>query len=391
MVARNRFDVIVVGGGVMGCSIAYNLLNDELGGTVAILEKDPTYEFSTTTLSVGGVRQQFSTEINIRIGLFSIERFERFDEEMAVEGEPAYAEFRQRGYLFLGDQTNWEAMQRHHQLQRRLGAQVELIIPEQVRDIVPDLNVEGLLGASWGPRAGYTDPYGVLQGYLRKARHLGAHYIHAEVAEILREGSRVTGVCTTAGDLLQGGTVVIAAGPWAAQVAATAGVELPVDPVPRMVYCFDPAEKFDYDLPLVIDPEDLYFRHESGKQILTGKARPEEPGFRFDWDKEYFMNDLWPRLARWVISFERLKLIRGWAGLYEVCRWDQNALLGAYPGVEGLYVAAGFSGHGLQQAPAVGKGLSELIRLGRYEGIDLSPLAVDRLFEGRKVLEEGVV
>ncbi len=308
-----------------------------------------------------------------------------------MDDEPAHAEFRRRGYLFLADDTNWEALQRHYPLQRSLGADVELLAPEEVLQVVPHLNVEGLQGASWGRGAGYMDPYGVLQGYLRKARSLGAHYIHAKVVKILHMGNRVVGVQTSQGEVLEGTAVVIAAGPWAAEVAATAGVELPVDPLPRMAYCFDPAEKFDYDLPLVIGPEDLWFRHESGKQILSGKSRPEEPGFRFEWDKEYFLEDVWPSLARWVPSFERLKLIRGWAGLYAFCRLDQNALLGAYPDMEGLFVAVGFSGHGLQQAPAVGKGLSELIRSGRYETIDLSPLNVDRIFTGKRVLEEGVV
>lgn len=388
---RRSFDVLIVGGGVMGCSIAYHLLKDGLDGEIAILERDPTYEFATTPRSAGGVRQQFSTEINIRIGLFSLERFERFDEEMEVDGEPAHAEFRQRGYLFLADHGNWEALQRQYQLQRSLGAQVELLSPEKVLDIVPDLNVEGLKGASWGPKAGYTDPYGVLQGYLRKARSLGATYIHAEVVELLRRESRLWGVRTGDGQVVEAGCVVLAAGAWAGELAAKGGIEIPVEPHPRMAYCFDPAEKFNYDLPLVIDPKDLYFRHESGRQVLTGKSRPERPGFRFQWDREFFMEEIWPGLYRWMPVWERLRLIRGWAGLYEMCTWDKNALLGAYPGLEGLFVAVGFSGHGLQQAPAVGQGLSELIRTGSYQSLDLSPLDVGRIFTGRKVMEEGVV
>jgi FAD-dependent oxidoreductase domain-containing protein 1 len=385
------YDILIVGGGVIGSSIAYHLLKDALAGTVAIFEKDPSYEYATTSRSVGGVRQQFSTIVNILIGLYSIKIFEQFDEEMEIDGEKAHAEFRPRGYLFLGEDANWESLKRQYGLQRSLGVEVELLSPEAVRQILPHLNIRGLHGASWGRRAGYLDPYGVLQGYLRKARSLGAVYIPAQVVEISRQGDRVIGVRTAQGELVEGRAVVIAAGPWASEVGAMAGVELPVDPVPRMVYCFDPAEKFNYDLPLVIDPEGLYFRHESGKQILTGKSRPEAPGIRFDWDRQYFEDDLWPRLVRWVPSFERLKLMRGWTGHYAVCRLDQNALLGAYPGIEGLYVAVGFSGHGLQQAPAVGKGMSELITTGRYDSIDLSPLGVDRIFTGRRVLEEGVV
>ena len=231
----------------------------------------------------------------------------------------------------------------------------------------------------------------MLQGYRRKAKSLGAEFIHGKVVRIVRNGDRVTGLVTEKGETYEGSALVITAGAWAAEIGATADLEIPVDPVPRMAYCFDPAEKFDYDLPLVIAPNDLYFRHESGKHILTGKARPEKPGYRFDWDRDYFYNELWPELAQLVPSFETLKLLRGWAGLYAVCRLDENALIGAYPGVEGLYLATGFSGHGLQQSPAVGKGLSELIRLGRYETIDLSPLGADRIASDRRIFEEGIV
>ncbi len=388
---RTALDVLIVGGGVMGASIAYHLLRDGIDGTVGLLERDPTYELATTPRSAGGIRQQFSAEINIRIGLFSLERFQQFDQEMQVDGEPAHAEFRQRGYLFLADHRNWESIQRQHEIQKGLGVQVELLKPSEILEIVPDLKVEGLLGASWGPKAGYTDPYGVLQGYLRKARSLGVRYIKADVVELLRRGSRMVGVKTRDGRILEAGCVVLAAGAWSGDLAFTAGLEIPVEPHPRMAYCFDPAEKFDYHLPLVIDPEELYFRHESGKKILTGKSREEKPGYRFDWDRDFFVNEIWPSLFRWVEAFERVKLLRGWAGLYEMCTWDRNGLLGNYPGLEGFFVATGFSGHGLQQAPAVGQGLSELIRTGKYESLDLSPLDVGRIFRGEKILEEGVV
>jgi glycine/D-amino acid oxidase-like deaminating enzyme len=268
--------------------------------------------------------------------------------------------------------------------------EVDLLTPEEVKDMLPHLNVEGLLGGSYGRRAGYLDAYGLLRGYQRKAKSLGANYIHAEVVEILRQKNRVHGVRTLKGDVLEGVSVVIAAGPWAAEVGAMAGVELPVAPTPQMAFCFDPAEKFDYELPFTFHPHGQWFRHESGKQVVTGKDRNETPGFRFDWDRQYFEEELWPRLAHLVPSFERLKLMRGWGGLYAVNKLDHNALLGAYPGLDGLYVAGGFSGHGLMQSPAAGKGMSELIRTGQYETIDLSPLGLDRIFTERRVLEEAV-
>jgi len=383
-------DIIIIGGGVMGSSIAYHLCSDGFDGTVAVLEKDPTYEYASSALSAGGVRQQFSTKVNIDIGLYGIDAIERFDEEMAVKGEKANAELRKVGYLFLGAENNWESLKTQHELQKSLGIAVNLLSPEDIKELFPDMNVANVLGGSYGTRAGYTDPYGILQGYLRKAKSLGAHYLHDEVTEILRRGDRICGIKTAKGDRMEGQAVVIASGPWAAEVGAMAGAELPVEPSPKMVFHFDPAVKFDYTPPFFFSPHGHWCRPETGHQFISGKDSEVEPGFRFDWERKYFGETVWPELARLVPSFERLKLVGGWGGLYAVNRLDHNALLGAYPGIEGLYVAAGFSGHGLMQSPAVGKGLSELIRTGRYETIDLSPLSADRIFTGRRVIEEAV-
>jgi glycine/D-amino acid oxidase-like deaminating enzyme len=287
--AQKAYDILIVGGGVIGSSIAYHLLNDGLDCTVAVLEKDPSYEFASTPRSMGGIRQQFSTEINIRIGLYGIEVIEHFDDEMAVDGEPAHADYHPRGYLFLADENNWETIRKQYRLQRSLGVEVDLLTPEEVKDMLPHMNVEGLQGGSYGRRAGYLDAYGLLRGYQRKAKSLGANYIHEEVVEILRQKDRVVGVRTSKGDVLEGASVVIAAGPWAAEVGAMAGVELPVAPTPQMAFCFDPAEKFDYELPFTFHPHGQWFRHESGKQVVTGKDRNETPGFRFDWDRQYHL------------------------------------------------------------------------------------------------------
>jgi glycine/D-amino acid oxidase-like deaminating enzyme len=390
---RSRtFDVIIIGGGIMGSSIAYHLANDGFPGRIVVFEKDPTYEFSSTTLSAGGVRQQFSTEVNIRISTYSIDFYENFDEIMTVDGEKAYSEFRQRGYLFLANEKKWPLIEKHSRFQKSMGAAVELLSIEEALKIVPNLNPEGLVGASFGRKGGYLDPYGTLQGFIRKARSLGVRYIYEEVTGVLKEGSRVTGVTVRNGDKYSGAVVVNVAGPWAAEVGRMAGVDLPLDPVRRMIFVFQPSEIFRYDLPLVIDVSGLYFRHETGKIIMTGMSILEEPpGFNFKVDNSFFNQTMWPILADRVSVFDRLKLIKGWAGLYEVNRLDSNALLGKHPGLEGFYMAIGFSGHGFQQAPAVGKAMSELIRLGRYETIDVSPLDYKRVHTGKLVIEEEVV
>ena len=389
---QQTFDILIIGGGIMGSSIAYHLKKDGFEGTVAVFEKDSTYEFSSTTLSAGGVREQFSTEVNIRISQYSIDFYEKFDEAMAVNGEKAHAEFRQRGYLFLVSETNWPLIEKNYHFQKRLGANVNLLSVEEALKIIPHLNPKGFVGASFGRKDGYLDPYGTLQGFIKKARSMGVRYVHDEVTGVLKEGSMVNGVTTRKGDKYTGAVIVNAAGPWAAEVGKMAGVDLPVDPVRRMVFVFQPSEIFNYDLPLVIDVTGLYFRHETGKVIMAGKSILDEPpGFNFKVDNAFFNQTMWPILADRIPVFDRLKLIKGWSGLYEINRLDSNALLGEYPGLKGFYMAIGFSGHGFQQAPAVGKAMSELIRLGRYETIDVSPLNYERVISGKLVIEEEVV
>lgn len=389
---QQTFDILIIGGGIMGSSIAYHLKKDGFEGTVAVFEKDSTYEFSSTTLSAGGVREQFSTEVNIRISQYSIDFYEKFDEAMAVNGEKAHAEFRQRGYLFLASETNWPLIEKNYHFQKRLGANVNLLSVEEALKIIPHLNPKGLVGASFGLKDGYLDPYGTLQGFIKKARNLGVRYVNDEITGILKDRSQVNGVTTRKGDKYTGAVIVNAAGPWAAEVGKMAGVDLPVDPVRRMVFVFQPSEIFNYDLPLVIDVTGLYFRHETGKVIMAGKSILDEPpGFNFKVDNAFFNQTMWPILADRIPVFDRLKLIKGWSGLYEINRLDSNALLGEYPGLKGFYMAIGFSGHGFQQAPAVGKAMSELIRLGRYETIDVSPLNYERVISGKLVIEEEVV
>jgi len=389
---KRTFDIIIVGGGVMGASIAYNLANDGFSGQIAVFEKDPNYERSSTTLSVGGIRRQFGTEVNVRLSQYSLSVYREFGERMEVGGERPEIDFKPRGYLFLGNERNWPLLVKHQDFQKSLGVETQLLNTAETLRIIPDLNPEGIVGSSFSSEDGYMDPYSVLQGYVKKAKCLGVQYIYQEVVAILKKGDRVEGIHTKDGTTYLSSCIVNAAGPYAGEVGRMAGVEIPVFPVRRLVYLFKPPRLFEYDLPLVIDTTGVYFLHESGRNILTGKSRLEEPpGFNYTWDRHYFNEVIWPEIAFRIPLFNELKLIRGWAGLYEINQWDHNAIIGEHPEVRGFYMAVGFSGHGFQQAPAVGKALSEWIRLGRYETIDVSPLGYERILEGRKVLEEEVI
>jgi FAD-dependent oxidoreductase domain-containing protein 1 len=392
-VVKKVYDVVVVGGGIMGSSISYNLANDGFDGSILVIEKDPTYEFASTTLSAGGIREQFSLPENIKISQYGLGIFERFDEIMDLNGDPAHADFKQNGYLFLGNEKNWPLIKKHCEIQKGLDAQVSLLSPDELTRLIPHLNINDLLGGSFGSRAGYLDPYGALQGFIRKGKQLGVEYLHEEVTGIQVRGDKIQGVVTDKDNSIGCKIVVNAAGPHASVVGKMAGVDLPVEPVRKMAYVFDPQTKFSYDLPLVIDTDGLlYFRHETGKTILTGKTIPDErPGLNFEWDRDYFMDVLWPQAAQRVPAFETAKLIRGWAGHYAMNLLDGNAIVGRLGQIEDFYGAVGFSGHGLQQSPGIGKCLSELIQFGRYRTIDISRLSFDRFSTGTLVFEEAMV
>ena len=387
------YDIVIIGGGIIGSSISYNLMNDGFDGSILVIEKDPTYQFASTTLSAGGVREQFSLPENIRISQYSIGIFENFDDLMEVEGEKAHAEFKQHGYLFLANEKNWPMIQKSYETQSGLGARVSLLSVDEIKKLSPHIKTDDLVGGAFGSRDGSLDPYGAMQGYIRKGKKLGVEYLYEEVTGIEVRRKSVEAVTTDKDKHIPCGMVVNAAGPSASIVGKMAGIELPVDPVRKMAYVFDPKIKFDYDLPLVIDTDGLlYFRHESGKTILTGKSNPDEPvGFNFEWDRDYYMDVIWPQVAERVPAFDTAKLIRGWAGHYAMNRLDGNAIVGPLGDVEGLYGAVGFSGHGLQQAPAIGKCLSEFIQFGQYQTIDLSRFSYERFTTGKLVFEEEMV
>jgi glycine/D-amino acid oxidase-like deaminating enzyme len=276
-------------------------------------------------------------------------------------------------------------------LQRSLGCRVDWFSPQEIKAHFPLYNVAGLAGATFGPDDGHFDAHAFLMGYRSKARSLGAAYLHDEVVAIETSGDRVGGVQLKSGKQMTAKFVVNCAGAWAAEIARSAGIDLPVQPVKRQVFALDTKVKPANPLPLTVLPSGLYFRSETGGLILLGKSMEEDPvGFDFSWDDKRFMDLLWPELADFVPAFDTLKLIRGWAGLYAVNTLDGNAILGEWPELKGLFLANGFSGHGLQQGPAVGRYLAELIT-GRTPTLDLSKFSPERILERRPLSESGLV
>ncbi len=375
----------------MGASVAFHLAAADSALRIAVVERDPAYEHASSSLSLANVRIQFSLRENIQISLYTLEVFETFEKDMAVDGEGPKVMFRPEGNLFLVDEASREIFGRALELQRQLGCDVQWWEPATVKERYPLYRPEGVVGATFGPGDGHFDAQAVLMGYRAKARFLGAEFVKDEVTAVEHHDGRATGVRLASGTRLAAGCVVNCAGAWAADLAATAGVRIPVVPVKRQVFIVDTAVKPEGPLPLTILPSGLYFRTETGGLILVGKSMHEDPvGYNFSYDQRRFFDVLWLELATFVPDFERLRLVRGWAGLYAVNTLDNNAILGPWPELKDFFLVNGFSGHGLQQAPAVGRYISELI-LGKPPVLDLSIFSPRRILENRPIEEVGIV
>jgi sarcosine oxidase len=390
------YDVLIIGGGVIGSSIAY-FLSAESGSEglrVCVVEPDPTYARSSTALSVGGIRQQFSTPENIALSLFSAGFLREASRILAVQGEEPELGFQEEGYLFLATTFGLPVLERNQAKQTALGADIALLSPESLRARFPWLEISDLAGGSLGLRGeGWLDPYSLLQAFRGKARSQGVAYLQDRVVGISSAKGHIHEVTLEKTGLVKVGLAVNAAGPRAAEVAHLAGVpDLPVRPRKRFVYRIQTPADLP-GCPLVIDPSGVYFRPE-GAGFLCGVSPPEDRDpDALDLDMEYdlFQDLVWPTLAHRVPAFDSLRLGPSWAGHYAFNPLDQNAILGPHPDVQNLFLASGFSGHGLQQAPGIGRALSELILYGEYRTLDLRRFGFHRFAEGTLVHEENVV
>lgn len=384
----NNYDVILIGGGVMGCATAYHLFKLDPTLNVAILEKDPTYERASTPLSDGNTRIQFNIKENIQMSQYGLEVLKSFAEEMEVDGEKPDVAFRQQGNLFVLDEASKDESHEGMLLQRSLGCEVEWLTPEGVQKYFPLYNLKGCVAGTFGPHDGTMSPMAVLNGYRKKAIFLGAKYIQAEVAEIVRDGDRVAGVRLMSSESLHSGIVMNAAGAWAAPLAKSAGVDLPVVPTKRQVTIVETNYRGEHVLPCLFLPSGLYVIHEGEGLFMVGKSFADDHiGMDdFTWERKTFEEKVWHELVEYIPEFDRLKILRGWAGLYEVNTLDGNAILGESSQVKGFYFANGFSGHGFQQCHAVGRYTAELM-LNKPPTLDLSIFSVDRIAANKPVFE----
>lgn len=377
-------ETVVIGGGVMGASTAYHLAARGQKDVV-LLEKDAFFGQGATGRCAGGVRYQFSTEINVRLSLASLPMLERFKEEIGQE-----IDYRKCGYLFvLTRPQDVETFRHNVELQNRLGVQTEWLDGDEVRCRLPLMKFDDALAGTWNPQDGLVDPNGVVMGYINAARRLGAKALNnVEVTGIRVEGGRIAAVETNQGTIATR-TVVNAAGPWAALIGAMAGVEIPITAVRRQWLTTTPLPEIPEDFPFVIDfAQSLYF-HREGQGLLTGMSNPDEkPGFDQNVDEDFEMVNLEAAMARLPL-LEKAGLVSHLAGLYEVTP-DAHPIYGKTP-VEGFLVVGGFSGHGFMHGPISGQLMAEYILDGRFVSLDVSMLDLARFAEGRPIEEYNVV
>jgi sarcosine oxidase len=389
------FDTVIVGGSVVGSAIAYFLAGEtDYDGSILVVEMDPTYGAAATARSVGGIRQQFSTPENIlmsRFGATFIKEHAR--DRLAVDGESPDFGFVEGGYLFLATEAGLPILKQNHAIQRSLGADIVLLQPHELAARFPWLSVDDLAAGTLGlANEGWVDPYALLQAFKRKARSLGVTYIHDKVVGLRRERNRVVSATLAEAGEIGCGAVVDAAGFHAADIAAMAGLTLPVRPRKRFVYVFDCRSEVK-GAPLLIDPSGVYFRPE-GAGFIGGVSPPDDDDpdcLDFELEYKLFEEVVWPALANRVPAFEAIKLQSAWAGHYDYNTLDQNAILGPHPEVTNFHFANGFSGHGLQQSPATGRTLSELIAYGEMRTLDLRRFSYERVLKNDPIRELNVV
>ncbi len=382
-------DVVIAGGAVMGCATAYHLLARDPGLSVAVVERDPTYRYASTTLSDGNVRIQFNLEENIRMSQYAMEVLASFADDFEVDGVRPEPACRRQGNLFTVDAATRAEAEAGLQLQRRLGCNVEWLSAQEIAERFPLYRTTGLEGGTFGQDDGSVDPTAVLQGYRRRSAALGARFIEGTVSRIEASGGAVRGVTLASGDRLQSEVVVNAAGAWAAGLAETVGVDLPVEPVMRTVFTVETPTAPEVALPSIFLPSGAYVLPEGPRTFLMSWSRQSDPvGYDFTFSRAGFYDTVWPEIVSHLPEFDRLNVMGGWAGLYAVNTLDGNAILGEWPELRGFYLANGFSGHGFQQCHAVGRYLAELI-LDLPVTLDLGRLGPQRIIDEHPVFEHA--
>ena len=393
---RSNYDVVIIGGAMMGASVAWFLsAHPGFDGSVLVVERDPSYEFSSTAHTNSCLRQQFSQPINVQVSRFGAQYVRNFRQFMGDDPDVPDLHFHDFGYLYLaGTQDGADALRAAQAMQIQQGAATRLMTPEQMAQAYPFYDLSGIKLGSYGPvDEGYFDGGTMFDWWRRRARNAGVEYVQGEVTGIGTDGARVNAVLLADGTRITCGTVVNAAGPRAAQVAGMAGLSLPVEPRKRYTFVFEAARPLQCDLPLTVDPSGMHVRTDGAYYMAGHPPRTDGPVAPDDFvaHHDLWEDVVWPAIATRIPQFDALKLRQSWVGHYAYNTLDQNAIVGPHPDLANFLMINGFSGHGLQQSPAMGRGVAELIASGCYETLDLTPFVYDRIPAGRVLRERAII
>ena len=389
------YDIAIIGGAMMGSSVAWWCARDPaFDGRILVIEPDPRFEFAATSHTNSCIRQQFGTEVNIRISQFGAAFIRDFRGFMEDDEAPEIA-IRSFGYLYLADTPAFAARLAEAQaLQARLGAATRILSPEEIAADYPFYALDGIVAGSHNPvDEGYFDGGTIFDWFRRQGRRRGVERVQARVTGLDHAGGRVTHLALDTGERIAVGQVVNCAGTRGAQIAAMIGAPLPVEPRKRYSFVFEAEAPLPRDLPLTIDPSGVHMRWD-GRYFLAGGAPPDDGPVApddFGFDHALWEDLFWPAIATRIPAFERIRLRNAWVGHYDYNTLDQNAVLGPHPDVRNFHFCNGFSGHGLQQAPAVGRGLAEWLIHGAPQSLDLTPLGYERILTRAPLLERAVI
>ncbi|USG60325.1 FAD-binding oxidoreductase [Sneathiella marina] len=395
---KSSYDVVIIGGAMLGSSVAWFLSsNKDFNGSILVVEKDPTYEFASTSHTNSCMRQQFSAEINVRISQFAADFVKNFRDYMGGDDRVPDVPLHSYGYMYLADTNSFADVLRDNQkLQAACGAGTKIMSPEEIKRDYPFYNLDDIIAGSINlVDEGYFDGNTLFDWWKRSARENGVDYIANEVVAMTRSdsGRKVDSITLKSGEIVSCGTIVNASGPRAVLTSRMAGIEIPVEPRKRYTFIFDAEIPVDGDLPLTIDPSGVHMRSD-GAYYLAGCPPDEDPAVDYEdftQDHSIWETKAWPAIAARIPQFEAIKLVNSWAGHYAFNPFDQNAIIGPHTEVENFLFVNGFSGHGFQQSPAVGRGISELIAYGEYRSLDLTAFSFTRIEQNRPFVEKAVI
>lgn len=392
---KGAYDVVIVGGAIMGSSTAWWLQELGFTGSVLVVERDPSYAWCSSTHTNSCIRLQFSDPLNIRMSKFTVDFISNFRERIGDERVPDI-QLNSFGYLYLaGSERAAGVMRANQKVQLAEGAETRLLTPAEILAEYPFYDMDGVvLGSINTKTEGYWDGGTVFEWFRRSARARGAEYVANEVVAMARAGGRIESVTLATGEVVACGHLVNASGPRAAVTARMAGIEVPVEPRKRYSWVFTCPTKLPRDLPLTIDPSGVHMRQDGPASFLAGCPADPDPAVAFDdfaMDPARWEDFVWPVLAARVPAFEQVRVINEWAGHYAYNTLDQNAICGPHPEIANFLFLNGFSGHGLQQSPAMGRGTAEWIVHGGYRALDLRPFWFDRVLEGRPMIETAII